>query len=168
MAFVTLASCAEAGGELRGGELTDAGQAATNPPAFTPDTGAADPGPDCVSMGTTWTAIYTELFGPTGRPGSCTYRGNCHGPGEVGTKTASGLKCFDQQGCRQSLFDTGVLEPKDSAAPENSRLFVGLLRIRKPDGSTVGFMPQIPADYVLPQTCVERVQTWIRNGAQDD
>lgn len=167
--LAAVAACAEAGGDVRGGELTSAGAAATTPPAFTPDSGAADPGPDCTTMAATWTGIYTELFGPTDRPGSCTFRSNCHGaPESAGATTGAGIECFDQKGCRQSFFDKGVIKPEDSAAPENSALFVGLLRVRKPDGSTIGFMPQVPAEYVFSDTCVERIQTWLRNGALDD
>ena len=164
-----VAACAEAGGELKGGELTDGGVLATNPPAFTPDTGASDPGPDCLDMGTTWTALYTGLFGPTDRPGSCTFRSNCHGtPDGAGAQLGSGIQCFDQKGCRQSFHDKGLVTPADFAAPERSVLLAGLLRVRKPDGTTLGFMPQNPPDYVFPDACVERIKTWIRDGAKDD
>lgn len=166
-----VSSCAEAGGEIRGGELTDAGLLATNPPAFTPDTGAPDGGAayECVGSGTTWTAIYNDIFGPTGRPGSCSLRSNCHGsPDGAGAKAGSGIACFDQKGCRQSLFDKGIITPDDFAAPEKSALFVSLLRVRRPDGSTVGFMPQVPVDYAFSDACIQRIQTWLRAGAKDD
>jgi len=163
-----LAACAEAGGEVHGGELTDAGAGATDPPAFTPDAGASQSA-ECVGSGTTWTALYNDIFGPTGRPGSCSFQSNCHGtPDGAGAKVGSGIQCFDQKGCRQSLFDKGLITPADFAAPEKSALFVGLLRIRKADGTIVGFMPEMPADYVFPDACVERIQTWIRDGAKDD
>lgn len=163
-----LSSCAEAGGEIRGGELTDAGLLATNPPAFTPDTGAPA-AYECVGSGTTWTAIYNDIFGPTGRPGSCSFRSNCHGSADgAGAKAGSGIECFDQKGCRQSFFDKGIITPGDFAAPEKSALFLSLLRVHKSDGSTVGFMPQVPADYVFPEACVQRIQTWLRDGAKDD
>ena len=169
--IAAIASCAEAGGEVRGGDLTDAGQLATNPPAFTPDTGAPEGGTryECVGTGTTWTALYDDIFGPTERPGSCSFQSSCHGsPDAAGAKVGSGIKCFDAKGCRQSFLDQGLVTPADAEAPENSMLLTSLLRVKKPDGKIVGFMPQQPADYVFPDACVERIQTWIRNGAKDD
>lgn len=155
------AACASSDGEVRGGELTDGGRAATSPP------GASDPGPDCLAMDATWSAIYDGLLGPTNRPGSCSFAASCHGSPD-GAGATVGIECFDQKGCRQSLFDKGVLSPEHFATPEKSGLFVNLLRIRRPDGTTVGFMPEAPADYVFPDACVERIQAWIRAGAKDD
>ncbi len=165
----TFAACAEAGGEISGGNLTDAGLLATDPPAFTPDTGAGTAASECVGTGTTWTALYDDIFGPTGRPGSCSFRSSCHGtPDGAGAKARPGILCADAKGCRQSLFDKGLVTPADVDAPEKSALLLGVLRIRKPDGKVLGGMPEQPADYVFPDACVQRIETWLRDGAKDD
>jgi hypothetical protein len=157
-----LIACSQATGEVRGGELTDAGVEAVEQPPF-------DAGATCFGSGTKWSDLYRDIFGPTGRPGSCSFRSECHGtPEGTGARSGSGIQCFDEKGCRQSFFDKNIITPQDSAAPEKSGLFVGLLRVRKPDGTITGFMPQQPADYVFPDTCVERIKTWIRDGAKDD
>lgn len=165
--LAALAACAEAGGELEGGALTDAGLAATTPPPYTPDTGAAAADGVCSGTGTKWSDLYNDIFGPTGRPGSCAFAASCHGtPDGAGTKVGGGVRCFDEKGCRQSFFDKGLVAAADSAAPEKAALF-GVLRIRTPDGP-VGTMPEIPANYTFSDTCIERIKTWIRDGAKDD
>ena len=166
--LAALAACAEAGGETKGGALTDAGLAATNPPRYTPDTSAAPADGACSGTGTKWSDLYNDIFGPTGRPGSCAFAASCHGtPDGAGAKIGGGVQCFDEKGCRQSFFDKGLVDASDSAAPEKAALF-GVLRIRTPEGSPAGTMPEIPADYVFSDTCVERMKTWIRDGAKDD
>ncbi|HVH46865.1 MAG TPA: hypothetical protein VM925_31195 [Labilithrix sp.] len=159
--IVALVACSEAGGDVKGGGLTDSGLEATSPP---PPAEAP-----CVGSGTKWSDLYRDIFGPTGRPGSCSFRSNCHGtPDGAGARSGAGIECFDEKACRQSLFDKNIVSPSDSAAPDSSGLFVGLLRIRRPDGTVSGFMPQAPADYIFPSACLERMKTWIRDGAKDD
>jgi hypothetical protein len=160
-------ACAEAGGEVKGGELTDAGLAATNPPPFTPPT-EMEPAV-CRGTGTRWSDLYNDIFGPTGEPGSCSYRSNCHGsPDSAGARSPAGIQCYDMKGCRQSFFDRNLVAQKDSAAPEKSGLLLGLLRHRKADGTVIGFMPQSPAGYLFSDVCVDRIKTWIRDGLKDD
>jgi hypothetical protein len=162
--LAALAACSEAGGTIEGGELTDAGLVATNPPPFNPNATA-----ECRGSGTKWSDLYNDIFGPTQQPGSCSFRSNCHGSPEAdGARSGSGVQCFDGAGCRQSFLQKNLVSPDDAAAPEKSGLLLGLLRLRRPDGTIVGFMPQAPADYVFPDDCIERIKTWIRDGAKDD
>ncbi|MDF2695185.1 MAG: hypothetical protein K0S65_3568 [Labilithrix sp.] len=159
-----LAACSEAGGEVRGGGLTDAGVSATTPPPAPPDILST-----CRGTGTTWSDLYNDVFGPTGEPGSCSFRGNCHGSADAaGARSGAGIECFDRAGCRQSFLDKNLVSPDDAAAPEESGLLLGLLRYRRADGSTVGFMPQEPANFYFPDSCLERIKTWIAGGAKDD
>jgi hypothetical protein len=88
----------------------------------------------------------------------------------MGAKSSGGFVCpTDKAACRTSLLsaDTGlVMIPKDQASPELSGL-VQELRRRKPDGTVVGLMPKRPA-CVFEQLAIDRIQTWIKNGAPDD
>ncbi|MBX3207600.1 MAG: hypothetical protein KF764_21300 [Labilithrix sp.] len=162
--LAALAACAEAGGELQGGELSDAGAGATV--ALIPDTGGPAEA-ECVGTGTRWSDLYDDIFGPTGRGGSCVFSGNCHGPDGAGARTPSGVECFDRKGCRESFFATGLVSESDSSAPASSILLLGTLRVRRGD-AIAGFMPEAPADYVFSEACIKRIETWIRDGAKDD
>jgi hypothetical protein len=167
--FVAAAgACAEAGGEVKGGELTDAGTAATTPPEVPPDT-KPTPAP-CDGTGTRWSDLYNDIFGPTGKGGSCAFQSNCHGSAEGGgARSLAGIQCFDLKGCRQSFLDKNLVTAKDTTDPDKSILLRGLLRRISPDdGKTIGFMPQAPADYIFSETCVDRMKTWIANGYPDD
>lgn len=159
--LVAVVSCSDADERVIDAAALDAGADATPPPE--PVEGV------CAGSGTKWSDLYRDIFGPTGSPGSCSFRSSCHGsPEAAGARSGAGIECFDEKGCRQSLFDKNIVMPSDSEAPEKSGLFVGLLRIRRPNGTVAGFMPQAPADYVFPSACVERMKTWIRDGAKDD
>jgi hypothetical protein len=154
------AACAEAGGEVVGGELTDAGALAFERPVFTGVN---------IGSGSKWSDLYRDIFSPIGRPGSCAYTPNCHGsPDGAGAKARGGIQCFDQAGCRQSLIDKNQVRTRDAAAPDNAPLLIGLLRIKKPDGTIVGFMPKEPSSFAFPEKSLERIRAWIANGIPDD
>jgi hypothetical protein len=155
------AACSDAGGQLKGGTLTDGGVAATTPPSFTE-------GP-CIGTGSHWSDLYRDIFGPTGRAGSCSFRSNCHGSADAaGSTSGSGIQCFDEKGCRQSFLDKGLVSTFDAEAPENSALILSILRRRKADGTVSGFMPESPSDYLFSAVCLDRMKAWIRDGAKDD
>jgi hypothetical protein len=160
-----LIACANASGDLSGGQA----KLDTTPPPFNPPTQDAAPAAVDEGSGSKWSDLYRDLFGPTGHPPSCSFQSDCHGsPEGEGAKSPAGIKCFDQTGCRQSFFDTGLLKPADKDDPGNSVLLAGLLRIRRPDGSISGFMPDEPRDYVFSDKSVERIKEWIKNGAPND
>ncbi|MBX3216753.1 MAG: hypothetical protein KF850_32255 [Labilithrix sp.] len=162
-ALAALAACAEAGGEIRGGELTDAGAAATT--LLLPDAGGEAP---CVGDGSKWSDLYRDIFGPTARGGSCAFDGSCHGtPDGAGAKSPSGIACFDEKGCRQSFLDQSLVTVDDATAPEGSILLARTLRIRR-DGGASGSMPLAPSGYVYSAECVDRVKAWIAGGVKDD
>lgn len=165
VAVAVASACATAGGDVQGGGLTDAGAAATTPPKF--DETATRPPAPCNGSGTTWTDLYRDIFGPTGGA-SCALRSNCHGPNGSGATSNAGIKCFDQKGCRQSLFDKNMVTADDAKAPEKSNLVAGELRQRMPDGTLSGSMPQEPADYIFSDMCLQRIEQWIRDGAPDN
>jgi hypothetical protein len=164
---IAAAACAEASGEVRGGEVTPEGERATTaPPEGEPLV------IECVGQGTKWSDLYRDIFGRTGQPLSCAYKSTCHGtPTGDGAKVA--LQCFDQHGCWKSLTSTGegglkVLKPTDKDNPEDSTLLKGVLR-RRVNGEVTGFMPKEPKKYLFSETsCIDRIKTWIANGMPDD
>jgi hypothetical protein len=164
---VAFSACATATGDVQGGEpRPDTGeQGATQPP----------PPPACVidamtGSGTTWSDLYRDFFGPTGKA-SCAGNGTCHGDAtQQGAKSSGGYVCAgDKVACRASLLsdDTGLIQlPRDQTEPEASGL-VQELRRRKPDGSVVGLMPKTP-ECVFESAAIDRIETWIKNGAPND
>lgn len=149
------AACSEAGGEVIGGNLTDAGVAATTPPEPTE-------GP-CIGDGTHWRDLYRDIFGPTGRPGSCSFRSNCHGTAEAQGAQSSNMHCFSEHECWESFSKWA-----DSTDPDQASLVTSLLRLRGPDGNVIGFMPKTPSNYLFSPACITRVKLWIKAGAQED
>lgn len=152
------AACAEAGGEPTGGGLTAAGSQAATPSTFT--------SPDLVDCsggtGNKWSDLYRDMFGPTQKPGSCTYSTNCHGPNQEGALSAAGIQCFDETRCRASLLAKNLVSADNAPDPKNANIF-GILRHKTAAGSIAGIMPQSPAA-VFPDTCLERIQGWIADG----
>jgi hypothetical protein len=156
-----VASCAEAGGDVTGGELTEAGVLATTPSAFD----AADPQLQALIARACptpeWVGLYRDVFGPNNQPGSCSFTSTCHGaPGAAGAVSGSGIECFDEQGCCASMFDKGLVSRRGAARPEQIAL-IGILR-RRTDAGTRGFMPKEPADYFFPPETIARVVDWVK------
>jgi hypothetical protein len=167
--LAALAACAEAGGKVEGGDLTEPGALANTRPVFVPpDTGAPPPPPEDVGSGTKWSDLYRDIFGPTGRPGSCSFAGNCHGtPEGAGAKSGSGIHCYDQKTCRESLLAQFLVEQKDVAAPDGSNLF-GVLRFARANDEVVGIMPKEPSSFRFPLKSIARIRTWMADGFKDD
>jgi hypothetical protein len=149
-----------------------AADAGTPADATAADAAACPPlGP--VTGATTWTSLYADLFGPTGKA-SCAGDGTCHGsPTQDGTKAAFYL-CDSKDGCYKSLrsktgvnsTDSNLVRDADVAAPKKAALF-GILRVTKEDCSVSGFMPKRPP-YRLTREEVARIEAWIAAGANDD
>jgi hypothetical protein len=165
VAVLGAAACATASGEVSGGDpktepVVDAGGAPVDagPTTFPED--LVDAG-----SGTTWTALYRDLFGPTGVT-SCAGNGTCHGGADQAGAKSAGFLCADQKGCRQSLVDVGQVRTRDTTAPDKS-LLVLTLRHRADSGNIVGIMPKTPP-FVFPRSAMDRVKTWIAAGFPDD
>jgi hypothetical protein len=158
---ITLVACATATGDVTiAPEKFDAAK----PPA--PEAACAIES----GSGTKWSDLHRDLFGPTSRPGSCSYKSNCHGTADQsGAKTSNGFVCgADKAECRSNLIKTNLVNDLDKAAPEKSSLIAGILRVRNPAGDVVGIMPQEPSNCVYSDASLERIKTWIRNGIPDD
>ncbi|AKU95388.1 hypothetical protein AKJ09_02052 [Labilithrix luteola] len=174
--FVGLA-CSDGGGQIRGGQTQFDGAPPSNEegdPGLqegdASDIDAASWPEEQVDAGsgTTWTDLYRDFFGPTGAA-SCSSSGTCHGdPAAAGTTKSAGYLCADKDGCRQSMLSdtTALIQTRDFSAPEGSTL-VRILWQRKTNGTLTGSMPKTPR-YVFSRASLERIQTWIGNGAPND
>jgi hypothetical protein len=127
-------------GTVTGGDLTDAGATSLVdiPPLCSP---IFDQGRDPDAGPVTWSELYRDYFGPTGQPGSCSFKSNCHGPDALktpgsGALSGAGIVCFDpnaatlpdggrdpsgdQKACRLSWMAKGLVpnpaDPKADAA----------------------------------------------------
>jgi hypothetical protein len=135
-----LSACAEAGGEVKGGELTALGSNASKEGDFV----APLPVIPNVGTGTTWPDLYRDVFGPSGSP-SCTRQGSCHGNGGDGAKTLSGPDCFDEAGCEIEFVQ------KWAAIA---------VALRRQNGATIkGSMPLQPVG-VFGAPTLDRIRTW--------
>ena len=172
-------ACATATGKVEGGDaLFDASVPVANADAKVScdidfDGGAASGDASVeggVTASATWTALFGDYFGPTGRA-SCAGDGSCHGDsGQQGAKSSGNYVCgADKDACRNSLLstDTGLIQiPRDQDKPENSGL-VQELRRRASDGSVTGLMPKRP-QCIFEPGAIGRIELWIKNGAPND
>jgi hypothetical protein len=147
VAIATMWACAEAGGEVKGGDLTALGSNATKEGQFT----APLPVIPNVGSGATWTDLYRDVFGPTGTP-SCVSQGSCHGSGGFGSNVSSGPDCYDS---REAGADEAACEVEFVAkwAPI-------AIALRRQNGATIkGTMPQQPVG-VFSAPTLDRIRTW--------
>jgi hypothetical protein len=171
--LVALQSC-NATGEFEGGDTRfDAGLLALA-------TQTLDDG------GVTFTDLYKDFFGPVkmGATASCTLNaGACHaGPTESGTMASiplhakDGYMCVpDQAGCYASMVDAGLIVPDSKDPSAGNFPLTHVLRHLDPatglvpDCSSVGScMPYKPTSRVFTPGEMQRIQTWIMNGAHND
>lgn len=138
-----------------------------------PDGGAADGSSDAaaepvdVGSGTKWSDLYRDIFGPTGRPGSCVFSAGCHASETAAGVVGGGIRCFDQKGCREGFLAASLVKQENVANPDTAALF-SVVRHRKANGDESGFMPKEPEDFYFPAKSIERMKTWIKDGFKDD
>ncbi len=127
---------------------------------------------------TSWRGLYRDLFGRRS-PASCAGNGSCHdAPGKPGS-AQSNFVCADLDGCWHSMRTAKDADPRvstrslvedaDAADPSKAYLFE-VVRYRTADGKLVvnRGMPQQPRDFAYSAEQVDRIQTWIKNGAKND
>lgn len=141
------------------------------------DAGADAPAAACLADAmapATWTALYADYFGPTGKA-SCTFNaGGCHGgAGEPGS-AATGYIC----GPSKDACYMGITSPmaKSEFSPFPPLVAAGDAGasylphiVRKPgDPITTLRMPLAPNTVTFCPSDVARIEAWINAGAQND
>jgi hypothetical protein len=119
---------------------------------------------DGSGSGTTWSELYADFFGPSGRA-SCAGTGtSCHASQRSEGYARSMFLCTDEASCLQSMKGaSNLIKSSNFAEPENAFL-IGVLRKSKADGSIVGTQPKSPL-FVFHANSIERIKTWIGAGA---
>jgi hypothetical protein len=164
---VTTAGCAQATGEISGGEsLYDGSYPVldTGAPEMT-DSAAADASDS--SAPATWTELYTNYFGNMGAA-SCSGDGNCHGGmTQLGYMTSDYLcPANDQNGCYTSF--TSIGSQLLVAYPPFDKTYLYEV-LRKTSGITVGTpMPRAPYTYTFTAADLARIESWVAAGAKND
>jgi hypothetical protein len=158
-----VAGCSSAAPDEQGGD--DRFDATAPPVSANDDSGDAcgNTGFDA-ALGTGWSDLYADYFGPTA-PASCAGTvGQCHGEGSGLGAQASGFVCSGGvTGCYQSLTDPSnglVGQPSD---PTGSTLYATL---RKACGG--GVMPKVPADFYFSAADMARIDDWLAAGTPDN
>ncbi len=120
----------------------------------------------------TWSGLYADYFGPTGRA-TCTFSPNgCHAaPGDPGASATGYVCAAGKDGCYLGI--TSANAKSESGNPlvvpgDADASFLPQI-IRKPDdGSGQLRMPLLPNTVHFCPSDVDRVRTWIQNGAKND
>ncbi|HEX8793640.1 MAG TPA: hypothetical protein VF765_22005 [Polyangiaceae bacterium] len=113
--------------------------------------------------GSRFTDLYRDFFGPEGGA-SCSATSICHVPGGTGLKT-SGYECApDQDGCWLSMTSS-IVPDGGTPMPESTGLYKALRKAPPTPGS--GPMPRNSTFAFCPAD-LQRITTWIQNGAPND
>ena len=173
-ALVSVVSCTSASGDVVGGGPRDGYDAATPAPLVVPITEPTFTD----APATSWTGIYRDFFGRRALS-SCAGRTSCHVDATGLGAKGSNFVCADKDSCWDSMRHAIDSDPKvstrpliadsDVAAPENAYLFK-VVRVITKDGVkhlNMG-MPKVPTDFYFKPDDIDRMQTWIRNGALND
>lgn len=110
---------------------------------------------------TSFTALYTDFFGP-GAPASCE-GSSCHAPGGAGTFA---FTCgSDRAECATSAASiaTSTVDKRPTTDFRASKLYANL---RKASGE-IERMP-LNSDFVFDEAALARIEAWVKNGAKND
>lgn len=122
---------------------------------------------DGSGSGTTWTSLYADFFGPSGRASCAGTGSDCHASSDAAGAKSMKFVCASKDGCLASMLgDSRLVQESHFSAPESAYL-VAVLRKEASDGSIRGTQPKSPP-FVFHEKSIERITTWIGNGAKDD
>lgn len=117
-----------------------------------------------LGTGSTWTELYADYFGGTGRA-SCAGNGNCHGSGKQAGAAYIGFVCpaDDSKACYESLTTNTSLIMK--GMPFTSSYLYTALRQSSGCTATPACMPLSPVeDYVFTKKDIDRIGAWVDAG----
>jgi hypothetical protein len=169
----TTLGCAQATGEVSGGESLYDGSFPVLDTGTPPMVDSAPPPTDATDASgpATWTELYTNYFGNVG-VASCAGNGTCHGAmTQLGYMTSNYL-CpeNDQQGCYESFTSPGTAGGPNllAAYPPFEKTYLYEV-LRKSSGANIGTpMPKAPYTYTFNTTDLARIESWVAAGAKND
>jgi hypothetical protein len=113
--------------------------------------------------GSTFTDLYTDFFGPTGRA-SCGASSICHVPGGEGA-SVSGYTCSTDQASCWTSMTSSIVPEGGSSHPDDTTLY-GILR-KAPPAPGSGPMP-LDSTFAFCPGDLARIEAWIAAGAKND
>jgi hypothetical protein len=157
---VGAAACSDAAGTVTGGEGRFDAQVPQLPPM-----------PSTCGEGTTWSSLYKDYFGPTGK-GSCSGatgdENNCHlAPTAAGALASNGYTCGATKDTCFTSFKDVLLPPMFGKA----HYFEAVLRQETPQmcpPACLSPMPLRPPSAVFVACDLDRIRKWADNGAKND
>jgi hypothetical protein len=166
---VSLVACGSSGSGNGGGSSSgSSGSSGSSSGGGEVDGGDAGVSAYCIEAGyrgdgSRFTDLYRDFFGPSGGA-SCSARSICHVEGGTGFLT-SGYECApDQNGCWASMTSS-IVPDGGTSMPETTRLYMALRKAPPTPGS--GPMPR-NSTYAFCPADLERISTWIQNGAHNN
>lgn len=166
--LVATEACSAADGNVSGGDLRPGIDAAAPPVLVTEFPGAP---------ATTWRGLYRDFFSKNA-PSGCAQFARCHASASTGASLVSKFVCADADSCWDSMryakhpvTNLSLVEASAIGDPGSAQLFT---RLRYLEGfppklaANGGTMPEEPVDFAFTAEAIERMKTWIRNGAKKD
>ncbi|MBL8607988.1 MAG: hypothetical protein JNL38_11735 [Myxococcales bacterium] len=181
--LLALGACFRLGSdEIGGGDIVHASSPPVRPPEPSEDGGASDGSTDgnlgaCFSDPpvdrATWTGLYDDFFGPTGKA-SCG-KNECHSKdgddGEIATKAGGkpGFVCRpDKNDCYARMVGAGLaLTSIPAGGSGEDTILHGSLRHARSDCKSRGNMP-FDKTYTFTAADMKRVRLWLEAGAKND
>lgn len=168
--------CAVASGEVTGGQpVFDSGSTETDGSAG----GTSDAAADAPTGASTWTALYTDYFGPTGIA-NCASLPTCHNSASSSGGMTSGFVCGTSKdecymGMTVGIMCANAVPPcpiVQGTVPQMTGLYNNLHKVDA-NGKASGTMPLNGATitakgYVFMPSDVARISAWISAGAQNN
>jgi hypothetical protein len=127
--------------------------------------------PKPLGTATTWTALYADYFGGTGRA-ACSGDGQCHGAAtQAGVSPSGGYVCppDDKDGCYTSLTSQTAALISPGLSFQNDALYQYLRKPTSLAGTTLNNMPKTPTEvYTFSAKDLDRIAAWVAAGAKND
>ncbi len=157
VAALVAAACSDATGTVSGGQ------------SRLPLSGACTPGFTTGLGGTTWTDLYRDILGPSGKASCAGTPGNCHGDMSSAGYSLSNYVCplGDSKACYSSLTSSssnGLLIPGKPF--EATGLYLALRK--EVDGGFSGTMPKQPSNVCFTPDDLQRIGMWYAAGSPDN
>jgi hypothetical protein len=127
--------------------------------------------PPALQTANTWTALYADYFGGTGRA-ACSGDGNCHGSAsQPGAIASNGYVCppDDSDGCYTTITSSTAGLIQSGLSFQDDALYQYLRKPASLAGTTLNNMPLEPtALYVFTPADLDRISAWIDAGAPNN
>jgi hypothetical protein len=137
-----------------------------SPPSTSEDAGLCVDDSDA-GTGDTWTSLYADYFGPTGKA-SCAGTGVCHGDTTQAGYLGSNYDCGHTAADCYTGITSAAAGIVTAGQPVSDPTTTGLYVVLRKCSGGVGSMPKAPADVAFTTGDMARIGAWIQAGAPND